>query len=58
MIAAGKAGDPVGCLFSRVSTEALGGEGIKPTGGNSELLGCFRSVQGALPEGVEHMADK
>ena len=58
VVAAGQAGDPEGGLFLRAGPEVLGGECIEPAGGNAELLGCRSSIQGALPEGVEHMADK
>ena len=58
MVAARAAGRPVRPLFLRTGAEAGGGQAVETTAGEAQLFGRLSGAQGALPEGVEHMADE
>src|SRR5208282_4761563 len=58
VVASRAAGRPVRALFLRAGAEVGGGQAVEPTAGEAELFRRLRGAQGALPEGVEHMADE
>ena len=58
VVAAGSAGRPKVSLFPSTSAEIIGGEKIKLTAGEAELVGRLGSSQGALLKGFKNMANK
>ena len=58
MIATGSAGRPERWLLAGVCGVVNGGQSVYTAGRETELRGGLDSRQRALPEGIEHMADK